>query len=181
MRHDTGPPEALLAGAPVRDRLPDPGIQARPGHDPQLVVVRGLLLDHQQKTESEARAAVLATRVARASYGVVVREAYSSARHFDEEVIRDPFDGRKLWAVNQIEWMIRKGDTTDTGTPLVKTFQSHMAERDTQRSWVTDIVVASADLRFELWLGGERFSGNHEPIGVAWDAGDAGDAGKGAG
>lgn len=40
------------------------------------------------------------------------------------------------------------------------------------------IIVAPADLRFELWFGGQRFSGNHEPIGVEWDkAGSRVDAG----
>ncbi|KAG5980824.1 hypothetical protein E4U55_003578 [Claviceps digitariae] len=210
-----------------------------PCQDPQLVVVRGLLLEHQHKMKSGTSRSVLATRVARASYGVIVREAYSPGRHFDEEVIRDPFNAKKLWAVDQIEWMIRKGDTIDTNVPLIKTFQFHIAERDTNRSWVTDIVVsqneasflpsslkqagatrlcrvtsnlsgvqqhqlvlkqkrrscfskgykfyicefevrievAPADLSFELWLGGERFWGNHEPIRIAWDVGEAGDVG----
>jgi hypothetical protein len=31
------------------------------------------------------------------------------------------------------------------------------------------VIVAPADLRFELWFGGQKFSGNHEPISVAWD------------
>jgi hypothetical protein len=31
------------------------------------------------------------------------------------------------------------------------------------------IIVAPADLRFELWFGGQRFSGNHRPIAVEWD------------
>ena len=30
-------------------------------------------------------------------------------------------------------------------------------------------IVAPADLRFELWFNGHRFSGNHEPISVTWD------------
>jgi hypothetical protein len=30
-------------------------------------------------------------------------------------------------------------------------------------------IVAPADLRFELWFAGVRFSGNHEPIKVTWD------------
>ncbi|KAG6003042.1 hypothetical protein E4U21_002431 [Claviceps maximensis] len=214
-----------------------------PCQDPQLVVVRGLLLEQQQMMDSETSVPVVATRVARASYGVIVREAYSPARHFNEEVIRDPFDGKKLWAVNQIEWMIRKGDTIDTNMPLIKTFQFHIAQRDAKRSFVTDIVVSqnepsflpsslkqagatrlcrvtsnldgvqqhqlvakqkrgscfsrgyryyvcefevriaveAADLRFELWLGGERFSGNHEPIGVEWDAEGARNVGDGDG
>lgn len=30
------------------------------------------------------------------------------------------------------------------------------------------VIVAPADLRFELWFGGMKFSGNHEPIEVKW-------------
>lgn len=78
-----------------------------PCQDPQLVVVRGLLLDHQQRMET-GQLSVLATRVARASYGVRVMQVYSSTRHFDEDVIRDPLNPKKLWAMNQIEWIIRK-------------------------------------------------------------------------
>lgn len=78
-----------------------------PCQDPQLVVVRGLLLDHQQRMET-GNLSVLATRVARASYGVVVKEAYSPAQHFNEDVIGDPFDSKKPWAINQIQWLIRK-------------------------------------------------------------------------
>jgi len=33
-------------------------------------------------------------------------------------------------------------------------------------------IVAPADLRFELWFAGEKFSRNHEPIKVVWE--DAG-------
>ncbi|KAM3566714.1 hypothetical protein ARSEF4850_000365 [Beauveria asiatica] len=201
-----------------------------PCQDPQLVVVRGLLLDHQQRMET-GNLSVLATRVARASYGIVIREAYSPAKHFDEEVIRDQFDPRKRWAVNQVQWMIRKGDLVDPNKPLVNKFEFHLAERDTTRSWTAEVVisqnepsflptslkkagvtklcsvrsnlegvqqhqlvlkqkrgtcfskghkfyicefevrviVAPADLRFELWFGGYKFSGNHEPVGVVWD------------
>ena len=32
------------------------------------------------------------------------------------------------------------------------------------------VIVAPADLRFELWFGGHKFSGNHEPITISWDA-----------
>jgi hypothetical protein len=31
------------------------------------------------------------------------------------------------------------------------------------------VIVAPADLRFELWFGGQKFSGNHEPVTVTWD------------
>ncbi|PQK13650.1 hypothetical protein BB8028_0004g05810 [Beauveria bassiana] len=201
-----------------------------PCQDPQLVVVRGLLLDHQQRMET-GNLSVLSTRVARASYGIVMKEAYSPAKHFDEEVIRDRFDPRQRWAVNQVKWMIRKGDLVDPNKPLINEFEFHLAERDTTRIWTAEVVispnepsflptslkqagvtrlcsvrsnlegvqqhqlvlkqkrgtcfskghkfyicefevrviVAPADLRFELWFGGYKFSGNHEPVGVVWD------------
>lgn len=78
-----------------------------PCQDPQLVVVRGLLLDHQQKMET-GRISVLATRVARASYGVLIKQVYSPQQHFDEEIQNDQFDPKKKWAMNQIRWLIRK-------------------------------------------------------------------------
>ncbi|KAJ6438718.1 Hsp70 family chaperone [Purpureocillium lavendulum] len=208
-----------------------------PCQDPQLVVVRGLLLDHQQKMET-GNLSVLATRVARASYGVVVRDVYSPALHFNEDVIEDPFDSKQRWAVNQIQWLIRKGDHIDPNRPIFKTFEYHLSEKDTTRSWDVVVVislnessalpnslkqgrltaassytagatklchlkssldgvqqhqlilkrkrgaffrkgykfyvcafdirviVAPADLRFELWFDGRKFSGNHEPIGA---------------
>lgn len=78
-----------------------------PCQDPQLVVVRGLLLDQQQKMET-GYLSVLASRVARASYGVIVKEHYVAERHFNEELVEDPNDSRRKWAINQIQWLIKK-------------------------------------------------------------------------
>lgn len=55
-----------------------------PCHDPQLVV-RGLLLDHQQRVETGS-VPVLVARIALSSYRIVVREMYSPDTHLDEEV-----------------------------------------------------------------------------------------------
>ncbi|KAH8121282.1 hypothetical protein ACSS6W_004291 [Trichoderma asperelloides] len=200
-----------------------------PCHDPQLVVVRGLLLDYQQRRET-GNIPVLAARIARSSYGIVVREMYSPDTHFDEEVVEDHWNPKKKWAINQIQWIIRKGDIIDPNVPLVKSFEYRLGPNDTTRSWNADIVisqnessflpqslkqagvtklcrvksnldgveqhqlllkqkrgmffrkgykfyickfdlrviVAPADLRFELWFDGQRFSGNHEPITPQW-------------
>ncbi|KAJ5015657.1 hypothetical protein K4K57_012880 [Colletotrichum sp. SAR 10_99] len=201
-----------------------------PCQDPQLVVVRGLLLDHQQRMET-GRLSVLATRIARASYGVVIKEVYSPQMHFNEDIQNDAFDPKKKWAVNQIRWLIRKGDIVDPNTSLVHSLAISLGAGDTQRSWDANIVIshneptflprslkhagatklcdvksnltgvqqnqlvlkhkrgscfskgttyyilnfdvrviiAPADIRFELWFGGQKFSGNHEPIAVTWD------------
>jgi len=38
-------------------------------------------------------------------------------------------------------------------------------------------IMAPADLRFELWFGEQKFSGNHEPTSVTW--GEEGTTAKG--
>lgn len=78
-----------------------------PSPEPQLVVVRGLLLDHEQKFQTGSRG-VLGTRIARASYGVIVQEVYSEILHADEDHRPDPFDPKQKWAINQIQWLIKK-------------------------------------------------------------------------
>jgi len=113
-----------------------------PCHDPQLVVVRGLLLDQQQRWLTNNTKSVLAWRVARASYGVIVKQTYSPALHFDEEVRVDVYDKTKKWAINQIQWLIRKGDTVDPNVPLVKSFEISLAEGDLTRAWDATIVMS---------------------------------------
>lgn len=215
--------------------------------DPQLAVVRGLLHDQQQRWETGS-VPVLSTRIARASYGVIVKQVYSPEMHFSEDLQDDPYEPGKKWAMNQIQWLICKGDMVDPGTPLIKPFKIRLADGEHTRSWDAEIVmsqneknflprsmkqgkslstyiqqdgfsltctagatricrvksnldgvqqgelvlkhkrgtcwsrgwkyylcefeirviVAPADLRFELWFGGQRFSGNHEPIEVKW-------------
>lgn len=49
------------------------------------------------------------------------------------------------------------------GTCFTKGYKFYVCEFEVR------VIVAPADLRFELWFGGHRFSGNHEPIGVQWD------------
>ncbi|KAK8137319.1 hsp70 family chaperone [Apiospora sp. TS-2023a] len=198
--------------------------------EPQLVVVRGLLEDRKQRMES-GNMSVLASRIARVSYGVVVKQVYSPIHHFDADVQEDQFDKTTKFALNQIQWLIRKGDTVTPGNPLVKTLQIRLAADDTTRAWDTQfvvshnepsflpasmkhagavrlcevksnltgveqhqltmkhkrgtcfkagykfyicefeirVIVAPADLRFELWFGGTKFSSDHEPITVTWD------------
>lgn len=74
--------------------------------DPQLVVVKGLLLDRLQKLESGSKP-VLATRKARASYGVMCKIKYNPEIHFQEELKKDPLDG-ETYAMSQIDWLIKK-------------------------------------------------------------------------
>ncbi|CAJ2506693.1 Uu.00g078790.m01.CDS01 [Anthostomella pinea] len=198
--------------------------------DPQLVVVKGLLLDRLQSLDS-GLAPVIVSRVARASYGLICKARYNPAIHFNENVKKDPFDG-ELYAMGQIDWLIRKGDPISTNTPIVSAFTKKVDPRDSDRTWdsiimISDLdrdflphnvdqegakqlcvvksdltgvqhsemimkrkarrlifrgkkfylcsfevraIVAPADIRFELWFAGQRFSGNHDPIKITWDA-----------
>ncbi|KAF4506923.1 hypothetical protein G6O67_005608 [Ophiocordyceps sinensis] len=71
---------------------------------------------------------------------------YTASRHPNEHVVNDPFDSKKLWAVDQIQWLIRKGDNINPNDPLVKTFEIHLAEQDMTRSWDADIVVSQNEI-----------------------------------
>lgn len=86
-----------------------------PCSDPQLVVVRGLLLDRQQRMEGRGR--VLVHTKARSSYGVVVRQLYDPSRHFGEEVQQDRFQPDQMYAINQIEWIIKKVRAQEPSSP----------------------------------------------------------------
>ncbi|VUC31020.1 unnamed protein product [Clonostachys rosea] len=202
-----------------------------PCQEPQLVVVRGLLLEQQQKIATGAPAGVLTSRIARASYGVVIKVPFSPTYHDEEDASPDPYDPRQIWALRQIQWLIRKGDTVQPNSAFTKTFEIRLGSDETTRSWdsafITSnlpadklptalrqpgaeklcavksdltgvqqhelvlkqkrgtcfkkgykyyicqfdvkVIVAPADLRFELWFGGTKFSGNHDPISVSWE------------
>lgn len=158
-------------------------------------------------------------------------EEYDTMRHFGEESFIDPFEPGKKWALNQVEWLIRKGDPIDPNIPIVKQLVFNIEPGATGRSRITEfvtshveppymptskrkggvvkicdvksdlsgveeselekkykragcfrkgktwfvchfevrVIVAPADLRFELWFKGQKFSGNHDPITVQWD------------
>ncbi|KAI1409476.1 hypothetical protein F5Y13DRAFT_169905 [Hypoxylon sp. FL1857] len=198
--------------------------------DPQLVVVKGLLLDRLQQLDS-GLAPVIVSRVARASYGVVCKTKYNPAIHSNEEIKTDSYDGEQ-YAMGQIDWLIRKGDPVSTNVPITTTYTKKVDPKDSDRTWesivmISDLephllphsmsqegaqqlcvvksdltgvshsdmimkrksgrllfqgrkfylctfeiraIVAPAELRFELWFAGQRFSGNHEPIKITWDS-----------
>jgi hypothetical protein len=49
------------------------------------------------------------------------------------------------------------------GTCFKKGYKYYICQFDVK------VIVAPADLRFELWFGGTKFSGNHDPISVSWE------------
>lgn len=100
----------------VRDRLQQdllttrhpsaPRVQIIQAPDPQLVVVKGLLLDRMQRLDT-GNMSVLVTRKARASYGVLCKTKYNPAIHFNEDLQKDAIDG-EMYAMGQIDWLIKK-------------------------------------------------------------------------
>lgn len=76
--------------------------------EPQLAVAKGLVEDRRQKLESGR--SVLATRIARASYGIICMREFNSKVHFGEEIQFDALNPKKKWVLNQIDWVIKKVD-----------------------------------------------------------------------
>ena len=81
-----------------------------PCTEPQLVVVKGLLMDRQQRMQTGSKP-ILSKRIARASYGVVTKHPYDAQTHHAEDWEYDEHDTKKKWATKQIEWLIRKVKT----------------------------------------------------------------------
>ncbi|KAI1811330.1 hypothetical protein GGS20DRAFT_563476 [Poronia punctata] len=111
--------------------------------DPQLVVVRGLLLDRLQSLEATL-APVIVGRIARASYGIVCKRKYNPEIDTDEEVRKDAYDG-VLYVMGQIEWIIKKGDYIVPNKPIIQTFTYKLDAKDATRSWDSIIMISDLD------------------------------------
>ncbi|KAH8807387.1 hypothetical protein F5884DRAFT_899792 [Xylogone sp. PMI_703] len=105
------------------------GMRLLRSEDPQLAVIRGLLLDWKN--------GILRSRIARASYGLVVESLYSNKSNFDQVIIRDPYN-RKKYVNDQIEWVIKKGDEIANKT-VSHTFKKRLALGDAV-NWDEQIV-----------------------------------------
>ena len=70
-------------------------------------------MDRKQRLVSGT--AALKTRIARASYGVLCRQLYDPNIHFNADVQYDFYVKRQKWAMNQIDWLIKKVG----GTPIL--------------------------------------------------------------
>lgn len=129
--------------------------------EPQLSVVKGLVMDRKQRILSGS--ATLTTRIARASYGVLCRQPYNPAIHVGADVEADAYKKKQKWAIKQIEWLIRKvrlplsafvklerlrtkqGDTINTSTALEKTFTKKMDRPRSRLGYLSHIIQLSAD------------------------------------
>jgi molecular chaperone DnaK (HSP70) len=82
-----------------------PNLKILKAPKPQLAVVHGLVMDRVQRIKEDK--VVYKERCCRNSYGIVVRQPYDPLLHQGEDVETDPRD-RKKWAINQIDWFIKK-------------------------------------------------------------------------
>ncbi|KAK4186983.1 hypothetical protein QBC35DRAFT_474913 [Podospora australis] len=98
--------------------------------EPQLVVIKGLLLEQMNS--------ILRTRIARASYGVVTSPKYSKLRHFGQKVSVDPFDGKR-YVSDQIQWLVKRGDKIAAGQLLSVQIERRAGEHEPLR-WTETIV-----------------------------------------
>ncbi|TAQ90476.1 hypothetical protein B7494_g1204 [Chlorociboria aeruginascens] len=190
--------------------------------EPRLAVVKGLVIDRRQKLISGT--ATLKSRI----YGVLCRAPFDPKIHAPEDLYYDKFDKKQKWAIMQIDWLIKKGDTIDTDTSKERTFSRKLQTDDENKKWDTTIVIshedrqnlpsslrqrgayklcviqsnlssvsekefdlknrkpwqgkkyyiatfavrviiAPADLKFELWFKGMRYNRDHDPVQVQWD------------
>lgn len=94
----------------VQNRHPSAmGLLVVRSSEPQMAVVKGLVEYERQKLLTNI--SLIPKRIARASYGVVCRMRYDPSYHFGEDTIPDPFIKDLRWAVNQIDWLIKKVET----------------------------------------------------------------------
>jgi hypothetical protein len=113
--------------------------------EPRLIVTRGLLFEGQQRWITTGSLLVLATRTARASYGIVVQEIYSPDLHIGEVARQDAYGLNTKWAINQIQWLIRKGDVIKPGMSLVKSFEIRCDAGSSTWAWDSEVVVCRED------------------------------------
>ncbi|KLU92198.1 hypothetical protein MAPG_11144 [Magnaporthiopsis poae ATCC 64411] len=111
--------------------------------DPQLVVVRGLLLNRQH--DLRRGKPVLTTRNARASYGIVVNALFDPERHALEDMEPDPISPKKKWARGQIAWLVKKGEKLDPSKPPVCQFTMPILREDSYE-WTFEMVQYDGDV-----------------------------------
>lgn len=96
-------------------------IQIRVAPDPQLVVCKGNVADRIQKLKSGQ--SVLGWRCCRASYGTLCKVAYDpqNRAHIGLKTEIDAYDG-KLYVMDYIDWLIKKGEPVSIDQPKVASF-----------------------------------------------------------
>lgn len=111
--------------------------------EPQLAVAKGLVSNWQRALNQGKP--MLATRNARTSYGIVVQLPFDPDKHAPEDKEPDPINRKKNVAKNQIEWLVKKGQTIDPKNPPSYKFEMHMGDGDPPM-WAFEIVQDDGDV-----------------------------------
>ncbi|EON96601.1 putative hsp70 family chaperone protein [Phaeoacremonium minimum UCRPA7] len=90
---------------------------------------------------------VLLTRKARASYGVIGMVKYNAEKHFNQDIYEDKFDGQR-YALNQINWLIKKGDNVDPNVPVASPYTYNIDSKKSIREWDCTFVISQSDPAF---------------------------------
>ncbi|KAJ2989638.1 hypothetical protein NUW58_g3369 [Xylaria curta] len=127
----------------IKEAFPNPKVVVAEADEPQLAVVKGLVLDRKQRAKSGS--AALRIRKARASYGVVTQVRYDKKVHSGLRPTISELDGER-WIENQISWVIRKGDDIDS-EQSGKTHGFSKAARKRNNPWISkrELVISHQD------------------------------------
>ncbi|KAF8866590.1 hypothetical protein BDZ45DRAFT_578820 [Acephala macrosclerotiorum] len=146
-----------LTGANAHPAAPSLKVIAAANDEPQLAVVKGLVLDRMLRMTTGK--AVLRERLARASYGVVCDVVYDPRRDIGHTPYKDPLDGR-LWLKNHIIWVIKKGQSISVDNGQKHEF-SRIFTRQQPRKWKSTVVIChndADDLPDNIYDGKEKNS-----------------------
>ncbi|KAL4794868.1 hypothetical protein BDV19DRAFT_389766 [Aspergillus venezuelensis] len=116
------------------------GIRVLTVDEPQLAVVQGQVMNRTQQLKSHAP--VFNHLYSPVSYGVIVDWVYDPKKHVGE-LTRYDERNRKTYAVNQIEWIVRKGDLIPR-TGLSRSFPRKISPKNISNPFVAQIVMAQS-------------------------------------
>ncbi|KAL4948541.1 hypothetical protein BDW69DRAFT_203477 [Aspergillus filifer] len=116
------------------------GIKVLTVDEPQLAVVQGQVMNRTQQLKSHAP--VYNHLYSPVSYGVIVDWVYDPKKHVGELTRYDERNG-KTYAVNQIEWIVRKGDLIPR-TGLSRSFPRKISPRNLSNPFVAQIVMSQS-------------------------------------
>ncbi|KAL4962439.1 Hsp70 family protein [Aspergillus stella-maris] len=116
------------------------GIKVLTVDEPQLAVVQGQVMNRTQQLKSHAP--VFNHLYSSVSYGVIVDWVYDPKKHIGELTRYDERNG-KTYAVNQIEWIVRKGDLIPR-IGLSQSFPEKISPRNLSNPFVAQIVMSQS-------------------------------------
>ncbi|KAI9777758.1 MAG: hypothetical protein M1839_008553 [Geoglossum umbratile] len=105
---------------------------------PEVAVCRGLVADRVHRFNHRRS---IVPPLCEASYGILVNERFSGRAHIGQHSIQDPISGKML-AMDQIRWLIRKGDDVSTDEPVKHTFSRTADPENLDNVWRHEIVTS---------------------------------------